>query len=136
MSSTILTSSGRFLTLLLAVASVFMLLRGHNEPGGGFIGGLLLAAAFGFHGLAHGAEAARTLLAVEPRTLAGLGLLIAVGSGLVGLLAGDPFLTGHWLAWPIPGVGKVGTVILFDLGVYLVVVGTTLGILFDLAEER
>jgi len=134
--SLILRTAARFLLGLLLLFSLFLLLRGHNEPGGGFIGGLLAAGAFALFMLAYDVEAARRLLPADPRTLIGSGLLLAAASGGAALLAGLPFLTGLWLPRAVPGLGKIGTVLIFDIGVYIVVIGTTLLILFSLAERR
>ena len=125
--SLILRTGARLLLVLLLVFSVFMLLRGHNEPGGGFIGGLLAAGAFGFYLLAYDLARARRLLRVNPLVLIGVGLLVAAGSGSAALVTGNSFLQGLWYPYPIPGMGKVGTVLLFDVGVYLVVLGTATG---------
>jgi multicomponent Na+:H+ antiporter subunit B len=121
--------------VLLVLFSVFILLRGHNEPGGGFVGGLLIAGAFALYALAYEAKAARRLLRFDPRTIIGVGLVTAAGSGLAAMWHGQPFLTGLWLPYPIPFLGKLGTVLFFDLGVYLVVLGTTLLVLLTLEEE-
>jgi multicomponent Na+:H+ antiporter subunit B len=131
----ILRSVARLLLPLLAVASVFVLLRGHNEPGGGFIGGLVLAGGLALHGLANGADSLRTKLRVDPRSITGAGLVLAIASGLVALANGGTFLEGRWLATPIPGIGKLGTVILFDVGVFLVVLGTTLTLMLALWDD-
>ena len=128
-TSPILRAFSRLLVALLAVVSVFLLLRGHNEPGGGFIGGLLMASALAVHALAHGPASAREKLGLDPRTLSGAGLVLALGSGLIALALGRPLMTGLWLPLAIPGIGKLGTVTLFDVGVFLVVVGTSLQIL-------
>jgi multisubunit Na+/H+ antiporter MnhB subunit len=135
--SLILQASTRVLLPVLLLFSVFLLLRGHNDPGGGFTGGLVAAAAFALYAIAYDAESARRALRVEPQLLIGAGLLLAVGSGLVGLLAGDPFLTAKWAAVDLPGFGHIelSTVLLFDVGIYLVVLGVTLVIILSLAEE-
>ena len=135
MKSLILQTASRYLMVLLVLFSVFMLFRGHNEPGGGFVGGLLIAGAFALYALAYQAKAARHLLRFDPRTIIGIGLATAVGSGLAAVLYGQPFLAGQWLPYSIPFLGKLGTVFLFDLGVYLVVLGTTLLVLLTLQEE-
>lgn len=135
MRSGILATASRLLLPLLLVFSVFLLLRGHNAPGGGFAGGLVAAAGFVLHTFANGVPATRRMLGADPRALIGAGLLVAAGSGLPALLAGKPFLTGVWLPSPLPIVGKVGTPVLFDAGVYLLVVGIVLTILLALAEE-
>jgi multicomponent Na+:H+ antiporter subunit B len=112
-----------------------MLLRGHNEPGGGFIGGLLAVTAFALYALAFDAAQARRLLRVPPRLLVALGLLLAMGSGCIAWLAGQPFMLGLWLPFELPAGLKVGTVLMFDVGVYLVVTGASLLVLLTLFEE-
>ena len=134
MRSLILRTATRYMLPLLLLFSVFLLLRGHNDPGGGFVGGLVGAAAFALYVLAFDVEAARRGLGIDPRTLIGLGLLTALASGMVGLVAGRPLLTGVWTQQAVPLLGEVGTPMLFDVGVYLVVVGATLTIIFALAE--
>jgi multicomponent Na+:H+ antiporter subunit B len=137
MTSLILRTATRFLMTLLLLFSFFLLLRGHNEPGGGFVGGLVAGTAFVLYAVSFQVDSARKLLRADPHTLIGLGLLLAAGSGVLGLAAGRPFLTGMWAAWELPENGElaVGTVLLFDVGVYLVVVGAVLTILFSLLEE-
>ncbi len=135
MTSLLLRAATRYLMPVLLLLSVFVLLRGHHEPGGGFIGGLLAAAALAFHALAWGPRATLVLLGVDPRTLIGAGLAVALAAGGFAAWAGGAFLTGHWLNVTVPGLGKVGTPLLFDLGVYLVVVGSSTLILLTLAEE-
>ena len=136
MQSLILSTTARLLLPLLLMFSVFLLLRGHNEPGGGFVGGLTAAAAMALYAFSFGVEKARNALGVPPSTLSALGLLVVFLSGLVGpLYAGAPFLTGLWLPKPIPVIGKVGTPLFFDIGVYMVVLGVTLMIIFSLSEE-
>jgi multicomponent Na+:H+ antiporter subunit B len=134
--SLILRTAVRLLVPLLGLLSLMILLRGHNEPGGGFIGGLLAAGAVALLQLAEGCGAARRLLRVDPRTVLAAGLVTAVSSALAGLAVGRSLLTGLWWARPIPGIGKVSTVLLFDVGVYLVVVGAVLLIVLELAAER
>ncbi len=127
-TSIILQTATRFLQPLLLLFSFFLLLVGHNEPGGGFAGGLVAAAALILHALAYGVDSARRTLGVDPRTLIGAGLLVAASSGLGALAAGLPLLTGLWR-------GGLGTPLLFDAGVYLVVIGGTLLMVFSLMEE-
>jgi multicomponent Na+:H+ antiporter subunit B len=136
-TSLILRTATRFLLPLLLLFSVFLLARGHNEPGGGFTGGLVAASAFVLYRFASGVEEAKRFLPVDPRALIGAGLLAAVGSGSVALLGGRPLMTGLWGRVPMPGFGDldVGTPLLFDVGVYLAVVGVTLSIILPLAEE-
>ncbi|WP_322791567.1 Na+/H+ antiporter subunit B [Bellilinea sp.] len=135
MGSIILYLAARYLMPLLMVFSVFLLIRGHNEIGGGFVGGLVAAAAFILYAIANNVQAARRILRVQPRTLVAAGLLVALLSGLIGWLSGKPFMTGLWLKDPLPVIGKIGTPLMFDVGVYLVVIGVTLLIIFTLAED-
>jgi multicomponent Na+:H+ antiporter subunit B len=137
MNSVILRTVTRGLTPALLLYSVFLLTVGHNSPGGGFVGGLVAASAFVLYSLSNGVERARLALRADPRTLVGWGLLLGLGSGLVSLAAGMPFMTGLWIELSMPGVGPlvVGTPVLFDTGVFLLVVGTALSILFPLTEE-
>lgn len=134
MSSLILSTATRLLLPLLLIFSIFLLLRGHNEPGGGFVGGLVAAAAFALYMIATGVADVKRILRIEPRTLIGIGLLICLISGLISLFRGLPFMTGLWSKTVLPVIGKVGTPLLFDTGVYLVVLGITLTIILSLAE--
>ena len=115
--------------------SVYLLVHGHNVPGGGFVGGLVASAAFALFTIAHGVSRARKTLHFNPRTLIGLGLLVVLASGCPGLFYNKPFLTGMWSSLKIPLLGKIGTPLVFDTGVYLVVIGVALTIIFSLAEE-
>lgn len=133
--SLILRTAARLLLVLMLVLAIYVLLRGHNEPGGGFIGGLLAAGGVAIYQLACGVARARRLLRIDPRALTGCGLLVALAAGVAGWLDGRAFLTGVWTAGEIPGVGKLGTPLLFDLGVFLLVIGAALTILFTLDEE-
>ncbi|MCF6285713.1 MAG: Na+/H+ antiporter subunit B [Candidatus Hydrogenedentes bacterium] len=121
----------------MLLLSVLLLLRGHNEPGGGFVGGLLAATAFTLHALAQDVNAARRAVHVSPQLLIAAGLGIALLSGFPGVLQGDPFLTGLWGSFHLPAVGELtlGTPLLFDVGVYLVVVGVVLTITFAILES-
>jgi len=135
MQSLILSTTIRLLMPLLLMFSVFLLLRGHNEPGGGFVGGLVAAAAFALYSLAHGAEAGRKMLRIEPRLLVAAGLMTALVSGMIPFISGQPFLTALWSKLPMPIIGHAGSPLLFDAGVYLVVTGMSLLIIFSLMEE-
>ncbi len=138
MNSLILRTISRFLVGLMLLFSVFLLLRGHNEPGGGFIGGLVAAAGIIVYGIADGPSAVRRILRVDPRAIAMTGLLVAIVAGLIAATAGAPFLTGLWTfigATPSDKGLALGTPLLFDIGVYLVVIGGVLGMVVALEEE-
>jgi multicomponent Na+:H+ antiporter subunit B len=135
MNSLILSTATLYLLPLLLLFSVFLLLRGHNEPGGGFVGGLVAASALALYAIALGSSAARQVLYIDSRRLIYVGLLISAVSGLLALFGGQEFMTGLWGAQVIPVLGKLGTPFIFDVGVYLVVIGVTLTIIFALMEE-
>lgn len=120
---------------LLILFSIFLLLRGHNEPGGGFVGGLVAASAFTLYAIASGIEDARRALRAKPRHLIIAGLTTMLASATLPLLLGKPFLTGIWTGVPIPVAGKLGTPLLFDAGIYLLIVGIASMIVFSLIEE-
>ena len=137
MNSLILQTATRFLVTLLLLFSIFLLLRGHNEPGGGFVGGLMAAAAFVLYALAFDPAAARRAIRFEPHTVIGVRLLLAVCSGFVPLLSGKPFLSGQWASLTLTRTTtlELGTPMFFDIGVYLAVLGVTVMIILTLAEE-
>jgi multisubunit Na+/H+ antiporter MnhB subunit len=116
--------------------SVFLLVAGHNEPGGGFVGGLVASAAFTLHSIAFGVAAARQSLRWDPRTITGIGLCVALAAVWAGPLAGGAPLTGLWMRAPGQLAPTLGTPLLFDTGVYLIVTGATLSAIFGLSEER
>ncbi|WP_421760608.1 Na+/H+ antiporter subunit B [Devosia sp.] len=136
MNALIFRTIAPLLCVVMLVFSVFVLLRGHNEPGGGFIGGLIAASALAIYGMACGPSAARAALKVDPLALAGGGLLLAAGAGLLSLLFGVPFLTGLWSEFTI-GDAKVtiSTPMVFDIGVYLVVFGAISAMILGLEDE-
>lgn len=128
MNSLILRVATRVLMPLLLLFALFMLFRGHNEPGGGFVAGLIVAAAYALQAFAFGVPAARRALLVDPEKLLGVGLLVALFTGLSAAAAGLPFLTSMWWA-------GFGSPMLFDAGVFLVVTGVALTMTFTLAES-
>ncbi|PDT52338.1 MULTISPECIES: Na(+)/H(+) antiporter subunit B [Sinorhizobium] len=136
MKSVIFRTLGPVLTSLMMLFSIFVLLRGHNEPGGGFIGGLIAVSALAIYGMAHGVETVRRAIFFHPMAIAGAGLLAATSAGLIAIFAGVPFMTGLWIYPAVFGLEvPLSTVLLFDSGVYLVVVGAISSIALSL-EER
>lgn len=133
--SLLLEVASRAMLPLILVFSVFLLVRGHNEPGGGFVGGLVAASAFALVAVASGVDAARRLLVVDPRGLLAVGLAVALGSAVAPVFLGRPFFTGLWPAFTLPVVGKLGSPLVFDVGVYLVVIGVVLTVLWALMED-
>ena len=131
-----LSQTGRILFPWLLVLSLIVFYRGHNLPGGGFIGGLLGAAAFILIGLGDGMEIARKRLRFDPVTVLGIGIGITILSGLPGLFGDEKsYFVDRWLpdfTLPILGEMHIGTPMLFDLGVYIVVIGFVLHTVFSL----
>jgi multicomponent Na+:H+ antiporter subunit B len=135
MRSSILQTATRFLMPLLLLFALFLLLRGHNEPGGGFVGGLVVAGSFVLYVMAYGVGAGRRALMVDPSTLLGGGLLIALLSGVPAALLGRPFMTALWTRVGVGSAGfDIGTPLVFDVGVFLAVIGVVLTIVFTLAD--
>ena len=132
MNSLIFAAFSRILFGVMLVVPVYVLYRGHNEPGGGFVGGLIAAAGFATLALARGVEVARATLRFEPMTVIGFGILAALLSGLPGLWLDGSFLTHQWL---VLGNFHLGTTLLFDIGVYLVVLGGILSLILRFYED-
>jgi multicomponent Na+:H+ antiporter subunit B len=135
--SLILRTAAKVLIPLMLLFSIFLLLRGHDESGGGFIGGLVVAGAFALYAVAFGTSDTRAALRIDPRDLISIGLAAAVIAGIFPFFLGDGFLTGEWLMWEIADGRefKIGSNLLFDIGVYMIVAGMTLTVVLAL-EER
>ncbi|PSF06083.1 Na(+)/H(+) antiporter subunit B [Marinobacter fuscus] len=135
-STLILQTAALAIMPLQLMFSAFLLLRGHNEPGGGFIGGLVAASAFVLYAFTFGADSTRKLLRAKPQDLLAAGLLLGLASTIPALIAGQPMLTAHWWQLPLPGEGylKLSTVLIFDIGVYLAVLGTLMTFVIGLME--
>jgi len=130
MSTLIFRTVAPFIAILMILFAIVMLLRGHNAPGGGFIAGLIAASASAVYGMALGVGAVRKILRFNPIVFAGFGVLLAAVSGLLSILAGDPFLTGLWL--PAHLFGTPG---LFDIGVFFTVFGSVTAIALALEDS-
>jgi multicomponent Na+:H+ antiporter subunit B len=137
MRTLILRTIAPGLASLMLLFSVFVLLRGHNDPGGGFIGGLIAVSAIAIYGIAFGVAAARRALRFHPLAISGAGLLLSASSGLVPLAGGVPFLTGIWKSFHFLGSEiDVSTVMAFDIGVYLVVLGSLSSVALSLGDRE
>ena len=132
MRSVILKAATRLLSGLVLVLSIYMLWRGHHEPGGGFIAALVAATAFALMGLSEGPAAVRNGLRIRPQYLMAAGMLLSMSAGGIGIFYQQPFLTGLW--WPSHSA-LAGTPLLFDIGVFLVVLGAILTVLLALEES-
>ncbi len=135
MKSIILRTATTYLLPLLLLFSIFVLLRGHYYSGGGFVGGLIAAIAFVLHSFAYGVKSTKSLFVYLPGFLIPIGLSISILSGMLPVFFGEPFMTGLWMDDPIAVIGSVGTALFFDIGVYFVVIGVTLTILFTISES-
>lgn len=133
MRSIIFSAMAQVLFWLMLAVSLLILWRGHNQPGGGFVGGLIAAMAVGVIALADGVRKARKLLPLHPIQVIGLGVLLALLSGVPALFFGESFLQHQWIT--LGSDFKVGTPLVFDLGVYLVVLGGMVSLIFRLYEE-
>lgn len=136
--SLILDEADRWLFLVVLLVSVYLTFRGHNAPGGGFIGGLVASAAFVLRYLAQRQSVDRIYDVFKPPVILGVGLSTSVITGLIPVLLGDSFLESHiWrIQLPIFGDVKVVSSMFFDLGVYLLVVGVVLSVLVALGVNQ
>lgn len=136
-ASLILRVSAPLLLWVPMAVSLYLLVRGHNEPGGGFVGGLVAAAGLVFHAIARGQAAALRVMRAPPAAWCGAGLLLAAASGMLAWL--DPaagYLTHRWWFPDLPVKLPLNTAFLFDVGVWLVVVGTITAMVFALVAEE
>lgn len=130
--SLILETGARAVFHTILLFGVFLLFTGHNAPGGGFIGGLVTGAAFVLRYVAEGADDLRRTARVAPEALLGGGLVLAGGVGAAGIVVGGDFLTqGYLLYGEVPALGRVAvhSTLVFDVGVFFVVVGLVLVLL-------
>lgn len=132
----ILKTFTRLMMPLMIMVAVYIFLRGHNLPGGGFIAGLIASVALIVMYLSNGIEWTQKRLAVDMHLVIGFGLLIATSTGLVAIAYGYPFLTSAFshIHWPVVGEFEIASAIAFDLGVFLVVVGSTVMSLVQLGK--
>ena len=135
--STVLEVADRWLFRVMLVVSLYYTMRGHNAPGGGFIGGLIASAAFMLHFLAGGQRFDRLSGVVSPETVIGVGLAASLATAAAPMFVGGVLLESHIWLIDIPVIGEVKLVssLFFDLGVYLVVVGVVLAVLVSLGVE-
>jgi multicomponent Na+:H+ antiporter subunit A len=135
--SLILDATVRFIFDGAIVLSIYLLFAGHNQPGGGFVGGLIAASAVALRYIAGGLDEVRDMLWVPPWTFVAAGLALASGSAIAPMLFGDPPLDQFVFEWhpPVLGDVKLATAIVFDAGVYLIVVGLALMIFVGLGDE-
>ncbi|HVL98084.1 MAG TPA: MnhB domain-containing protein [Egibacteraceae bacterium] len=139
MKSLILETGTRAVFHTILVFSVFLLFAGHNSPGGGFIGGLVAGAALVLRYVAYGAQDVHRLVPLAPEAILGVGVLLAAGTGVGGLLLGGDFLEAGYLfrrELPLLDTVALHSAVIFDIGVFCVVVGLVLGLVASLGAER
>ncbi|EOZ98468.1 Na(+) H(+) antiporter subunit B [Indibacter alkaliphilus LW1] len=134
MKSIIFQTASKYLLPLLLLFSVFILLRGHYLPGGGFVGGLMAAIAFILYSFAFGLKETKSIVKLNPRYLMPVGLAVSILAAVSPWLVNLPVMTGLWYDEPLKLIGMVGSSLFFDIGVYLVVIGSTLTIMFSISE--
>jgi multicomponent K+:H+ antiporter subunit A len=122
---------------VIGVTAIFLLLRGHDLPGGGFVAGITMAAAFILQYMARGATWVEARLRVLPVHWMGVGLLLAGGTGAAAWLFARPFLTSHFSYAELPLIGRVplASALVFDVGVFALVLGATILMLIALAHQ-
>jgi len=127
----------RLLLPFAVMVAAFIFLRGHNAPGGGFVAGLVLSVALLVQYIVSGTQWVEAHLTLRMRRWVAMGLLVVLATGLVPLALGYPFLTSHTAHWTLPLVGEVhfASATFFDIGVFALVVGSTLMILTSIAHQ-
>ena len=137
MNTVIFRTIAPTLATIMVVFSVFVLLRGHNEPGGGFIGGLIAASAIAIYGIGASVTEVRKAMKLDPLTIAGIGVIMAGLSGLLSAFLNEPFMTSQWLIFEFAqSEVALSTPMVFDIGVYLVVFGTISAVALALEEPE
>lgn len=138
MSSILVRTAIKLIFPLVLIFAAYTALKGHNEPGGGFIGGLMAAVAFLLFRMANGRDALVKLMPFHPRNLVSLGLGIALATAIAPLLLGKPMLTSLVVDELSIGMGQTihfASAVFFDTGVLMVVVGVSVGMIQRLNEE-
>ncbi len=137
LTSAILKTAMRLIVPLTLLFAAYVTLKGHNEPGGGFIGGLIFAIGFVMFRLAFGADDYRRLVPLHPRVLVSIGLAIAAVTTVLPLFFGQGLLTSYvtYIGLPLGETMHFASAVFFDLGVLLVVIGVSTGMIARLAEE-
>lgn len=134
----ILRTTTTLIAFIILGFSIYLFFAGHNKPGGGFIGGLMTSAAFVLMYMAYGFHSMQKILPINYRYIISIGLTVALATGVGSFFFGAPFLS-HTFAYfqlPILGRTELATALLFDLGVYLTVIGVTMTIILSIANDR
>ena len=136
--SLLLDTTVRLVFDAVVVLSIYLLVAGHNQPGGGFVGGLVAGAAIALRYIAGGIDAVRTTVPIRPWSVLGIGLALAASMAVIPLFVGDAPLDNAKVEWDLPllGLVKATSALIFDTGVYLVVVGLVLMIFEALGDDH
>ncbi|GAA0611750.1 Na(+)/H(+) antiporter subunit B [Virgibacillus siamensis] len=134
----ILRMTTSIIVFILLGFSIYLLLAGHNSPGGGFIGGLMTASAILLLYISYGTKAVEKILPVNYRLLIPIGLLVALGTGIGSFFFNVPFLSQTFTYVEMPFFGKLelATAMMFDIGVYITVLGVTLTIILSISRDQ
>ncbi|KYG33402.1 Na(+)/H(+) antiporter subunit B [Alkalihalobacillus trypoxylicola] len=127
----------RIVVLIILIFSVYLFFAGHNNPGGGFIGGLMTASALLLMYLVFNIQTIKSVINIKFEAVIGIGLIVTILTGVIGVFNGDAYLTQYFDYFQIPifGETELATALPFDLGIYLVVVGIALTIILAIAED-
>lgn len=133
----ILHTVTKLASVIILAFSIHLFMAGHHQPGGGFIGGLTTAAGIILMFLAFDTETIKKHLPIDYKKMAALGVLISVLTGVGGLIFGESFLeqTFGYIDIPIFGTTELATAVLFDVGVALAVIGTSVSIILSISED-
>ena len=134
----ILQTATKVILFIILTYAIYVLFAGHHNPGGGFVGGLVTAAALVLLYLAFDTKTVREIVPVNFRLVGAAGVMIAVSTGFLGFFTGGAFLTQSAYDVRLPLLGEVhlATAVLFDIGVFLTVIGTAMTIITSISEDE
>jgi multicomponent Na+:H+ antiporter subunit B len=137
-TDTILQTATRVLVMIILTYSIYILFAGHHNPGGGFIGGLVTSSALVLLAMAYDVRTVRQIIPFDFKRIGAFGVLVAVLTGTSALFFGEPFLFQVFAEVDLPlfGPRELATAVLFDLGVYFAVIGTTITIILSISEDQ
>jgi len=133
-----LQSATKILVFIIITFSIYVLFAGHHNPGGGFIGGLITASALVLLYIAFDLQSVRDIIPVDFNRLAATGVIVSVLTGAASFLFDVPFLsqTFDYFDLPVLGLTELASAVIFDLGVYMAVIGTTMTIITTISEDQ
>jgi monovalent cation:proton antiporter len=134
----ILQTATKVLAFIILIYAVYVLFAGHHNPGGGFVGGLVTASAIVLLYLAFDTRTVRQIIKADFKWVGAAGVLLAVCTGCAPLVKGEPFLSHSYIDARLPLIGEIhlATAVLFDIGVFLAVIGTTMTIMIGISEDE